>query len=173
MQAFQCQWNGHLKKTKYYYDHQNVFSFQQFSLVDTAPILCGAGSIWRSLACPSYQSAAAMAASGFAAKHPAGRIYQSVSVVQLLLSAGQWCIGGYMRVYGVYQPPRFFWQRILTSVIINKQGTFRPFATPICINPPPFLAIHHWRRCLQHGVIAANVGSFTLTADIGGWTQAC
>jgi len=56
----------------------------------------------------------------------------------------QWCIGGYTWVYGVYQPPGFFWQRILTSVIINKQGTFRPFATPDCIYPPPFLAIHHW-----------------------------
>ena len=21
---------------------------------------------------------------------------------------GQWCIGGYMRVYGIYQPPVFF-----------------------------------------------------------------
>ena len=56
---------------------------------------------------------------------------------------GQWCIGGYTRVYTVYQPPGFFWQRILTSVIINKQGTFRPFATPLCVYPPPFLAIHH------------------------------
>jgi len=51
--------------------------------------------------------------------------------------------GGYMQVYGVYQPPGFFWQHILTSVIINKQGTFRPFATPLCVYPPPFLAIHH------------------------------
>ena len=57
---------------------------------------------------------------------------------------GQWCIGGYTRVYGVYQPPGFFWQRILTSVIINKQGTFRPFATPVCVYPPPVLAILHW-----------------------------
>ena len=31
----------------------------------------------------------------------------------------------------------------MTSVIINKQGTFRPFATPLCVYPPPFLAIHH------------------------------
>ena len=38
----------------------------------------------------------------------------------------------------------YFWQRILTSVIINKQCTFRPFATPLCVYPPPFLAIHHW-----------------------------
>jgi len=53
----------------------------------------------------------------------------------------QWCIGG---VYGVYQPPGFFWQRILTSVIINKQCIFRPCATPLCVYPPPFLAIHHW-----------------------------
>jgi len=29
-------------------------------------------------------------------------------------------------------------------VIINKQGTFRPFANPLCVYPPPFLAIHHW-----------------------------
>ena len=55
----------------------------------------------------------------------------------------QWCIGGYTRVYAVYQPPGFFGQHILTSVIINKQGTFRPFATPLCVYPPPFLAIHH------------------------------
>ena len=40
----------------------------------------------------------------------------------------------------------FFGKRILTSVIINKQGTFRPFATPLCVYPPPFLAIHHWVR---------------------------
>ena len=57
----------------------------------------------------------------------------------------QWCIGG-----GVYAGIRriptsgFFSQRIVTSVIINKQGTFRPFATPLCVYPPPFLAIHHW-----------------------------
>ena len=51
---------------------------------------------------------------------------------------------GYTRVYGVYQPPGFFWQHILTSAIINKQGTFSPFATPLCVYPPPFLAIHHW-----------------------------
>ena len=37
-----------------------------------------------------------------------------------------------------------FWQRILTSAIKNKHGTFRPFATPVCVYPPPFLAIHHW-----------------------------
>ena len=61
-------------------------------------------------------------------------------------SYDQWCIGGYTRVYGVYQPPGFFWQRILTSVIINKQGTFRPFATPVCVYSPPFLAIHHCPR---------------------------
>jgi len=52
--------------------------------------------------------------------------------------------GGYTWVYAVYQPPGFHGQRILTSVIINKQGTFRPFATPLCVYPLPFLAIHHW-----------------------------
>ena len=31
-------------------------------------------------------------------------------------------------------------------MIINKQGTFRPFATPLCVYPPPFLAIHHCLR---------------------------
>ena len=55
----------------------------------------------------------------------------------------QWCIGGDTRVYGVCQPLGFFWQRILTSAIINKRGTFRPFATLVCVYPPPFLAIHH------------------------------
>jgi len=44
----------------------------------------------------------------------------------------------------------FFWQRILTSVIINKQGTFRTFATPLCVYPPPFLAIHHWLLYYVH-----------------------
>jgi len=34
----------------------------------------------------------------------------------------------------------FVWQRILTSVIINKQGTFRPFATPVCVYPPPIFS---------------------------------
>jgi len=53
----------------------------------------------------------------------------------------------YWGVYAVYQPPGFFWQHILTSVIINKQGTFRPFATPLCVYPLPFLAIHH---CVHH-----------------------
>ena len=38
----------------------------------------------------------------------------------------------------------FFWQRILTSAIINKHWTFKPSATPVCVYPPPFLAIHHW-----------------------------
>ena len=59
----------------------------------------------------------------------------------------QWCIGG---VYVVYQPLGFFWQRILTSAIINKHGTFRPFATPVCVYPPPFLAIHHWPYANLH-----------------------
>jgi len=41
--------------------------------------------------------------------------------------------GGYTRVYAVHQPPGFFRQRILTSVIINKQDILytrmpRPFA---------------------------------------------
>jgi len=52
-------------------------------------------------------------------------------------------------VYAVYQPPGFFGQRILTSVIINKQGTFGPSATPPCVYPPPFLAIHHWVKQLM------------------------
>ena len=55
----------------------------------------------------------------------------------------------YWGVYaGIRRIPtsRFFRQRILTSVIINKQGTFRPSATPLCVYPPPFLAIHHWRK---------------------------
>ena len=52
-------------------------------------------------------------------------------------------LGG-IRGYTAYTNLRVFLQRILTSVIINKQGTFRPFATPLCVYPPPFLAIHHW-----------------------------
>ena len=51
----------------------------------------------------------------------------------------QWCIGG-IRGYTPYTNLRDFWQRILTSVIINKQGTFRPFATPLCVYPPPLAA---------------------------------
>jgi len=43
----------------------------------------------------------------------------------------------------------FFWQRILTSVIINKRGTFRPFATPVCIYPPPSWRRQHIRKQLQ------------------------
>jgi len=52
--------------------------------------------------------------------------------------------------WGVYAGIRriptsgFFLTAILTTVIINKQGTFRPFATPLFVYPPPFLAIHHW-----------------------------
>ena len=47
----------------------------------------------------------------------------------------QWCIeGGIRRI-----PTSGFFD----SVIINKQCTFRPFATPLCVYPPPFLAIHH------------------------------
>jgi len=57
--------------------------------------------------------------------------------------------------WGVYAGIRriptsgFFWQRILTSVITNKQGTFRPFTTPLCVYPPPFLAIQH---CVGHNI---------------------
>jgi len=67
-----------------------------------------------------------------------------VFVFGLGTARDQWCIGG--GVYaGIRRIPtsRLFWQRILTSVIINKQGTFRPFAAPLCVYPPPFLAIHH------------------------------
>ena len=39
---------------------------------------------------------------------------------------------------------RVFWQRIVTSVIINKQGTFRHFAMPVCVYLPPVFAIRHW-----------------------------
>jgi len=52
-------------------------------------------------------------------------------------------LGG-IRGYTAYTNLRVFLQRILTSVIINKQDTFRPFATPLCVYPPPFLAIQHW-----------------------------
>jgi len=52
-------------------------------------------------------------------------------------------LGG-IRGYTPYTNLQVFWQRILTSVIINKQGTFRPFSTALCVYPPPFLAIHHW-----------------------------
>ena len=41
---------------------------------------------------------------------PAGLLLtaQLVGYISQYLSAGQWCIGGYMRVYGVYQPPGVF-----------------------------------------------------------------
>jgi len=61
----------------------------------------------------------------------------------------EWNIPKPVVYWGVYAGIRriptcgVFWQRILTSVITNKQCTFRPFATPLCIYPPPFLAIHH------------------------------
>ena len=52
-------------------------------------------------------------------------------------------LGG-IRGYTPYTNLRVFLTAyILTSVIINKQGTFRSFATPVCVYPPPFLAIHH------------------------------
>jgi len=58
-------------------------------------------------------------------------------------TSDQWCIAGLYA--GIRRIPTsgVFWQRILTSVIINKQDTFRPFAAPLCVYPPPFLAIHH------------------------------
>ena len=59
---------------------------------------------------------------------------------------GSGVLGGGKRGYTAYTNLPFFWQRILTSVIINKQGTFRLFATPVCVYPPTLLAIHH---CLQ------------------------
>jgi len=40
-------------------------------------------------------------------------------------SGRQGCIGGYTRIYAVYQPLVFFWQRILTSFVIIKQGIRR------------------------------------------------
>jgi len=63
---------------------------------------------------------------------------------QQILSDTRWpatsgVLGGIRRI----PTSGFFWQRILTSVIINKQGTFRPFVTPLCVYPPPFLGIHH------------------------------
>jgi len=65
-----------------------------------------------------------------------------------VISRGSGVLGS-IRGYTAYTNLRaFFWQRILTSVIINKQGTFRPFATPHCVYPPPFLAIHHWAEAL-------------------------
>ena len=59
----------------------------------------------------------------------------------VIYSMGSGVLG--IRGYTPYTNLGFFGQRMLTSVIINKQGTFRPFATPLCIYPPPFLAIHH------------------------------
>jgi len=47
--------------------------------------------------------------------------------------------------------------RLLTSVIINKQGTSRPFATPFwCVYPPPFLAISH---CLESNTNCRKIQS--------------
>jgi len=52
------------------------------------------------------------------------------------LNAPSGVLGGGIRGYTAYTNLRgFFWQRILTSVIINKQGTFRPVATPLCVYP--------------------------------------
>ena len=41
-------------------------------------------------------------------------------------------------------------------MITNKQGTFRPFATPLCVYPPPFLAIHHWVRVRRWAGLGAD-----------------
>jgi len=73
--------------------------------------------------------------------HCYGSTLQKWPISPFFFPYSQWCIGG----GGIRRIPTsgFFWQRILTSVIINKQGTFRPFATPVCVYPPPFLAIHH------------------------------
>jgi len=68
-------------------------------------------------------------------------------IITLLRTFGAWASAhrgsGVLGVYAVYQPPGFLTAYyILTSAIINKQGTFRPFAMPVCVYPPPFLAIH-------------------------------
>ena len=57
----------------------------------------------------------------------------------------QWCIGGGVYV-GIRRIPTsgFSWTAYTHLSDHNKQGTFRPFATPLCVYPLPFLAIHHW-----------------------------
>ena len=69
--------------------------------------------------------------------YSADALHGTVNVVIQLTASG--VLGGIRRISTF----RFFWQCILTSVIINKQSTFRPFATPLCVYPPPFLALHH------------------------------
>ena len=78
----------------------------------------------------------------------------SLCVLQYLYPVVYW---GYTRVYAVYQPPGFF-DSVYSphAVIINKEGTFRPFATPLCVYPPQFLAIHH---CLYRYRIAVDRSS--------------
>ena len=70
-------------------------------------------------------------------KNKDGLFYGLVGPPSLTVTGSGVLGGGDTRVYGVYQPPGFL-QRILTSAIINKQGTFRPFATPLFVYPPPF-----------------------------------
>ena len=58
-----------------------------------------------------------------------------IGTASLYLAETRWCIGGVYAGIRRIPTPGFFGQRILTSVIINKQGTFRPFATPLCVYP--------------------------------------
>jgi len=80
---------------------------------------------------------------GLTSLHPTASAWLSdgsAVLQQLRTDSSSGVLGGIRRI----PTSGFFWQRILTSAVINKHGTFRPFATPVCVYPPPFLAIHHW-----------------------------
>jgi len=64
------------------------------------------------------------------------RFYKTNPVLETVAAVVYWG-GGYTRVYGVYQPPGFFWQRILTSAIINTvpSGRLRIPTSILCNTP--------------------------------------
>jgi len=116
--------------------------------------------------CLSHWLTAALACGRFAAGCPAGRYQSTPTGIERLAAVVYW------GVYAGIPTSGFFWQRVLTSVIINKQGTFRLFATPLCVYPPPFLAVHHCLAAMMllHRATAANAYSvtFTVTATVAG-----
>jgi len=76
-------------------------------------------------------------------------------------------LGGGISGYTPYTNLRVFLTAYtLTSVIINKQGTFRPFATPLCVYPPPFLAIHNWLFNPDHAPFREDFSSAGWDVDM-------
>ena len=67
---------------------------------------------------------------------PCANVTQTLSGDRILTNGSigggnQWCIGGYM-------PYTNLW------VFLTAYTHLSPFATPVCVYPPPFLARHRW-----------------------------